>query len=133
MTMDEVIKALEICTGAYRKCEGCPLLKEVWCNDILDKEALAMLKASQKRGQWTEEGDREQQQPTVIDPYIIAFNVLDSLSTAYYGKQMYFLRDNRYGPIYSRVSSKFFTDIVNAVNEFHDVLKGKMEADDETS
>ena len=48
MTRKEVIKALEICTGANRKCEDCPLLKETWCNDVLDKEALALLKAEAK-------------------------------------------------------------------------------------
>ena len=62
MTRDEVIKALEICTGANRKCEECPLSKEIWCNDILDKEALALLKSEPKRGQWishiTEDGYR---------------------------------------------------------------------------
>ena len=67
-------------------------------------------------------------QPTVMAPYRIAFNVLDSLSSAYYGKQMYFLRDN--GPIYSRVSSKFLSGIADAVNEFYGVLKGETEADD---
>ena len=57
MTRDEVIKALEICTGANQKCEECPLLKETWCNDVLDKAALALLKAEPKRGRWVEEED----------------------------------------------------------------------------
>ena len=45
MTRDEIIKALEICMMANRKCEKCPLFKEIWCEDVLHKEALTLFKA----------------------------------------------------------------------------------------
>lgn len=48
MTRDEVIKAFEICTVEYRKCDGCPLFKKFWCKDILNEKIMALLKAEPK-------------------------------------------------------------------------------------
>lgn len=48
-----------------------------------------------------------------------AFEVLDRLSTAYYGKQMYFEEED--GMIYSRKCGEYY-DIKFAVEEFESVL-----------
>lgn len=49
------------------------------------------------------------------------FEVLDQLSSLYYGKQMYFEQDG--GVIYSRHSCRNFPALQDAVNEFAKILE----------
>ena len=54
------------------------------------------------------------------------FDVLEQLSSLYYGKQMYFMQDN--GIIYSRYSCKYLRTLQDAVNEFGKLLDYDEEA-----
>jgi hypothetical protein len=50
------------------------------------------------------------------------YDNLIQLSNAYYGKQMYFKQDNLI--VYSRASTRYM-NIIDAVSEFEDILKGE--------
>lgn len=51
------------------------------------------------------------------------FEVLDQLSSMYWGKQMYFEEDS--GVIYSRHSCRNFPTLQDALNEFAKILEGE--------
>lgn len=88
---DKVITALAICTGKC-KCFGCWYGRnnpDFRCQDRLKEDALALLR---------EENNKEKLTP---------FDVLEIISSAYGGKQIFFQQNN--GTIYDRYKGDYVT------------------------
>ena len=89
--LEKVIKGLECATGKYpgdEACSLCPYQPNRYglCKQRPIKDALELLKAQQ---------------------CMTGFEVLDEISSAYGGKQIFFLQDN--GLIYDRYEAEYIT------------------------
>ncbi|MBR2474180.1 MAG: hypothetical protein IKB51_04030 [Clostridia bacterium] len=50
MEKEQIIKALECCTvGIGTECEKCPYMRTAYCNDVLKKEVLALIKSQDEQ------------------------------------------------------------------------------------
>lgn len=90
---EKIVNAIEICYSKGHNCTECPFFHKDECNDELMRDVLELLKEQKPR--WMT-GDE-----------LTPFDVLETISSSYGGKQIFFLQDN--GMIYDRNECDYVT------------------------